>query len=303
MNLKNLYAIRIPQHSYSWSSMGGNAEYFSDFGTKLGFSFSTFLNTKHGYHFGVLSNLDLKPVFSSARDPFHHGLIVLRDESPPVTTTMFVTHGDPRSAAYRKTEFNKVCTKIKSERDLGSRILVVGDLNSVSYIDDYDGDTFCSDKYLNRKFCMEGQAAEDGVIDYDPINVLKACTTPNLIDLGLPQDWTVPTPYGRTVSPEHATNLRLDYILASNDIHVTCTDTASWDNGSGYTCTRGYGDTVAGGPWCYYDSKDGGFNSWQRVGLGGLPTSTRRRTAVSAGSRPTSLARPRRSCAVVQRGR
>ena len=183
---------------------------------KLELKYAEFLETPHGFHLGIASRYKIKLIKHETGYPFHHGYILARIEELEIC--LLVTHLCPFTAVQRLEEANELIKALSLLNVITKPLMLVGDLNTLSCRDDISDDSMqllAKNARLKKKFLKD---ENDGHLSVDirPMETLLQ----ELIDIGMPNDYSVPT--NLLEDKMHATEMRLDYCLISKALFNAC---------------------------------------------------------------------------------
>lgn len=139
--------------------------------------------------------------------PYHH-----------TTLNIWNVHLDPRAPGYRMSEVKRLLSLMEEPE----RVIIAGDLNSVSKADSYPSNL------LNTLLARDIPKFGKKKLSYGETDLL---TRAGLVDTAVRRhhnEATVPTASNH--DENHSVALRLDYILASQDVDTTITQVAPIKN-------------------------------------------------------------------------
>ena len=180
--------------------------------TKLELNYAEFLETPHGFHLGIASRHKLNLIKKNVDSPMHHGYLLVWIEN--LDLYVLVTHLCPTTALQRLDEAKHIVNELLSLDLAKKSLMIVGDLNTLSYRDNLSNDAFkllASNPKLKAKFLRDDQEGHLSV-DFRPMD----CLLQELVDIGTSNDYSVPT---KIIEDKmHATKMRLDYCLVSKGL-------------------------------------------------------------------------------------
>ena len=205
-------------HIVGFSELNGwNQNMFHEF-FKDSYPYSVFLKTKTGYHLGAISKYPIHLLEATNQYPMHHGFIFFKS----MDVKFVLTHLNPHSSENRFLEVQhilKVTDPYRSaESKQDSQLCFIGDFNTLASADTYSEHQLTKifeDARTKKKFFTRTKNGYE--VDYRPYELLIQS---DMVDTGLANDWTVPTPANEDIM--HATRLRLDMIFcrkAYHDLH------------------------------------------------------------------------------------
>ena len=176
---------------------------------------SVFLKTKTGYHLGAISQYPITLLEKTAQNPMHHGYIFFES----MGIKFVLTHLNPHSSENRLREVQHILNVTdpyrSEENDEASHLCFIGDFNTLSSTDTYSNrqlKKIFEDARTKKKFFAHTENGYE--VDYRPYKLLIKS---GMVDTGLANDWTVPTPANYDIM--HATRLRLDMIFCRQAYH------------------------------------------------------------------------------------
>lgn len=174
----------------------------------------------HAWQFGD-SNTDFKlvtysrlPIVAgeSLTEGFWHSAVRITVSWENTPLTIWNIHLDPRAPSYRVAEI----TQLISLADTSERVVVTGDLNSVSQSDTYPPD-------LLKKLLLSGiEKFGTTNLSFDELDLFANAGLIDTFARRKVTENTVPTPANNDLF--HAAHLRLDYLLASPSIDSLITN-------------------------------------------------------------------------------
>ncbi|KAJ3052430.1 hypothetical protein HK097_006273 [Rhizophlyctis rosea] len=179
-------------------------------------------DTNTDFRIGISSIYPIT-IIQKQKHSFWHGALIVRLQlSSTRHLNILLTHLNPFHATARKKECEQIVATIQSSPHSNEEWLVMGDLNSLSRLDEssYNASnivtTLTQTDKLSQKFLTEDHTA----VDYAPLDTLMI--DGELRDLSSSRnqlghlDYSVPTLLD--VDDMHATHMRLDYVFGNESI-------------------------------------------------------------------------------------
>jgi exodeoxyribonuclease-3 len=152
------------------------------------------------------------------KNGFWHSAIKASVQHSGDTIDVWNVHLDPRSEANRLDEASVLASMVSKAK----KAIAVGDFNSLSATDDYAPDLI--EQLRSKGIRKFGEIA----LRYDVMDYFVAQGLVDVAQALGTNEWTVPTP--ANTDAHHADRLRLDYMLATQDLASSITSMATVKN-------------------------------------------------------------------------